>query len=265
MDCSWSNLPQCITGYFTDYFFGYLLGILNSPVNLFLGFIRKLISEPVNIDIFHSTWLVIVYILSFFYVLIFLYAGFKFIASANNPVERENAKDWLKNTFFLVVFIQASFFIYESALLLASSLAAGMLSSVDTSFFSLSVEGSVGLQIMLLIPYLIVLLLTALILGIRYIIASVGVIFFTLGIFAYFIEPIRDIGKFMVGVVLAVLFIPFLQAIMILAISKIVENFVGYKILILICGFLLIDVATIVIVGFVVMRSNRNFKYLLIK
>ena len=263
MTCSWTNLPSCVGDYAVNAFFNFFLGILNAPVSTFVDFIKQLLMEPVNIDIFHPTWLVIVYVISFFYVLIFLYAGFKFISSANNPVERESAKDWLKNAFFLVVFVQASFFIYESALMLASSLAAGMLNSIDTSFFSLSIEGSVGMQIMLLIPYLVVLLVTALLLGIRYILVSVGIIFFTLGIFAYFIEPIRDIGKFMVGVVLTVLFIPFLQAIMILAISKIVENFVGYKILILICGFLLIDVATIAIVWFVVVRSAMNMNKLI--
>ncbi|MDP2749571.1 MAG: hypothetical protein Q8O89_01920 [Nanoarchaeota archaeon] len=255
MDCSWTNLPQCITGYFTDYFFNYLLGILNSPVNLFLGFIHKLLSEPVNIEIFHPTWLVIIYILSFFYIIIFIYAGFQFITSANNPIKREDAKEWLKNAFFLIVFVQASFFIYSSVLLLASSLAGGILSGIDTSFFTITPDGSVGIQIMLLIPYLITLLITALILGVRYILASIGLIFFTLGIFAYFIPPIKDIGKFLVTVVLMILFVPFFQAIMILAISKIVQNFTDYKILILICGFLLINIATIALVYFVTIKS----------
>ncbi|MDP2750932.1 MAG: hypothetical protein Q8O89_08940, partial [Nanoarchaeota archaeon] len=166
-----------------------------------------------------------------------------------------HAKDWLKNAFFLIVFVQASFFIYSSVLWLASSLAEGILSGVDTSFFTITMEGSVGMQIMLLIPYLATLLVTSLILGVRYILASVGLIFFTLGIFAYFIPPIKDIGKFLVTVILMILFVPFFQAIMILAISKIVQSFTDYKILILICGFLLINIATIALVYFVTIKS----------
>ena len=72
--CGLANLATCIP----QKFFEFLHGLINAPLQPFLSLTKNLLSEPVNIQVFISLWAIIVYILSIFYGLFLILAGFNF-------------------------------------------------------------------------------------------------------------------------------------------------------------------------------------------
>src|SRR3989338_8876747 len=150
--CGLSNLATCIP----QKFFEFVLGIINAPLQPFLTLTKNLLSEPVNIEVFISLWVIIIYILSVFYGLFLIFAGFNFMISGYSAEKREAAKMWLRNIIFMMVFVQASYYLYSILIELSSSMTAGILDMIDQQFFLLTVDNltNFGLQIILAIPYL---------------------------------------------------------------------------------------------------------------
>ena len=69
--------------------------------------------QKVPIQLFAGLWAIIIYVLSMFYALLMIYAGFQFIISGYDAQKRENAKAWLRNIVIMIILVQASFFIYD--------------------------------------------------------------------------------------------------------------------------------------------------------
>src|SRR3989344_1385262 len=76
-DCSLANLGVCLP----EAIFNFFLGILNAPLEFLLNLVNNLLTEPVNIDTFRYLWIVIVYIITIFYSLMFIYSGYNFLIS----------------------------------------------------------------------------------------------------------------------------------------------------------------------------------------
>src|SRR3990167_6894087 len=208
--CGLSNLATCIP----QMFFEFVLGIINAPLQPFLTLTKSLLSEPVNINVFISLWAIIIYILSIFYGLFLLFAGFNFMISGYSAEKRETAKMWLRNVFLMMLFVQSSFYLYSILIELSSSMTAGVINMVDPQFFLLTVDNitNLGLQIILAIPYLITLLFSVILLSLRYLLVATGVLFFPIGLFLYFIPPLQGYGKLTINVLMIVMFLPFIQS-----------------------------------------------------
>ncbi len=253
--CGLTNLATCIP----QKLFQYILDLINAPLQPFLKLVKMLLSEPVDTEAFLPMWAIIVYILSLFYGLFIVFAGFNFIISGYTSERRERAKEWLKNVVFMMVFVQASYYLYTLVLEISSSLTAGIINSIGPDFFLLKADNitSIGMQLILLLPYLITLLITVLFLALRYLLVAVGVLFFPIGLFLNFLPPTKSYGKLIINSLMVVIFLPFIHSLMLLAASKMVELpvFDEYKTLVMIAAFMLVTLSMVFLALFVAAKA----------
>jgi len=254
-DCGITNLAGCIA----EAFFNFLLSILNAPIQPLLDLAHYLLTQPVNTDIFVGVWGVIVYILSMFYGILLMYVGFRFILSGHSPEEREKAKAMLAHILIMMVLVQASYYLYTLIIEIVASVSTITLNMIDTHFFLLTIDNitNIGLELVLLIPYLASILITLILLTLRYLIVSVGVILFPIGIFLYFIEPLKHYGKLILNFLIVTISLTFFYSIVFLASSKLLEVgiFANIKILVMIGAFMFINLGTIALALFIIVKS----------
>jgi|GEM_PF-625760 len=255
--CGLTNLAECIP----EKIYDYILGIINAPLVPMLAAVQSLLTTEVTIDIFYHVWDVIRYILSFFYVFLFVYAGLVFLTANANPIKRAHAKETLKDTVIMIVLIQASFYLYGFILSISSILNSSILSMVDPHFFLLTVDNitNIGLELMTSSVYAITLFVTMLMLVMRYIVVSIGVILFPVGLFCYFIPPLKGYGKFMLNMLGIFIFITFIDLLIILACSMIVNIpvFENFKILVMISCFLIVNYTLWLAIKFALKKSSN--------
>ena len=180
-ECGLTNLAVCIP----QKLYEYTLGIFNAPLQPLLNFVNFLLTDAVNIDSLSYFWAIIVYIISIFYALFMLFAGFNFIISSHDVVRREKAKIWLRNVILMIFLVQTSFFIYALFLEINSALTAGVISLINQDFFLLTVDNiaNLGLELLLYFTYVIILVITVVSLALRYLFVMVGVMMFPMGLF----------------------------------------------------------------------------------
>lgn len=257
-ECSLLNLATCLP----EKFFQYLVSIINAPIKPLLSFVKVLLSEPINLSLFVSLWAIIIYLISMFYGLLLLYSGFNFMISGYDVQKREQAKAWLRNIVIMVVLIQSSFLIYELAIEISSILTTAILSLLDKNFFLLTFDNiiNIGLQLIFFFVYLLALLLTTIILIIRYVIVAVGVVFFPIAIFFYFIPPLRQYGSLILNFLGITVFITFFDSIILIGFSKLLEIqlFSTMKILVMISAFLFIDALMFFLMFFSIIKAGMN-------
>jgi hypothetical protein len=224
------------------------------PADPVIQLVQTLITADVRIDLLKGVWASVNYVLSSLYALVFIYAGFKFITSGEDMVKRENAKELLKNVFLLVICVQASFFIYDLLIGLGSGLAKGVFEMVNPSFLSTGVTLD---YLVLAMPYYGSLLLTSLLLIIRYIIVFVGVVLFPIGIFLYFFDPLKNYGKLILNFLLTNIFIGFFVSLVILGFSKVstLSMFDDFKCLLLTACFLSASLIIVMACFFAIIKS----------
>lgn len=258
IECGLTNLATCLP----EKFFEFMLSMLGAPIAPLLELIKGLLTEAVNINIFFSLWTIIVYIISLFYGLFFIFAGFNFMISGYNSSRRENAKVWMRNIILMIIFIQGSFFIYDLIIEINALLSAGVIGLIDPNFFLLTADSfaSMGLQLSLVIPYLIVLVLTIILLGLRYLLVSIGVVLFPFAIFFYFIPPLQQYGKMILNVLLVVIFVAFFDAVILFGASALIgiPIFANFSIVVAIVAFLTIDLLMIYLVIFALIKSATS-------
>ena len=256
--CGITNLGSCLV----EKLFEFIVYLLNLPVKPLLALINNLMVEPVNINIFASTWSIIIYMLSLFYGILLLVVGFRFLISGYSPEQREKAKKGLANILIMIVLVQASFLLYSLALEIVASMTAVIYNSIPSSFF-LATAGSfsnIGLELVMIIPYISILVLTLIFLALRYICVGMGVILFAIGIFMYFFEPLQAYGKLIINYLGVLMFLPFFYSIILLASSKFLEVgvFSSMKILVMIGGFSLVNLFTIFLTLFVIFKVANS-------
>jgi len=254
--CGLTNLAECIP----EKIYEYILVIINSPLLPMLVAVQSLLTAQVTIDIFFHIWDVIRYILSFFYVFLFVYAGFVFLTSNANPIKRAHAKETIKDTVIMIVLIQASFYLYGFILSISSILNNAILSMVDPHFFLLTVDNitNIGLELLTSSVYGLTLFVTMLMLVMRYIVVSIGVVLFPIGLFCYFVPPLKGYGKFILNMLGIFIFITFIDLLIILACSMIVDIpiFENFKILVMISCFLIVNYTLWLAIKFALKKSS---------
>lgn len=259
-ECGLTNLATCLP----EKIFEYLVQMLNQPVQPLLDAINYLLTQPVNINVFHSFWAIIVYILSMFYGLFFLFAGFQLMISGYDARKRENAKEWLRNVVLMILFVQASFLLYDLIIQVASLLTAGIMDIIDPNFFLMTMDNIVnfGLQISLLLPYVLVLIITVILLALRYLLVSIGVVLFPFALFFYFIPPLQSYGKMILNILLVCIFVTFFDAIFLFGASMLLDVgiFSNLKIILATVGFMGINIMMILLVAFAVIKAVFSVK-----
>ena len=272
--CSLSNLGDCLAGIVSssvgsavgsaiseipEMLFEFLLGILNSPIKMLLSIIQSLLTEPVSISLFAEPWAIIIYMLSFFYGLLILFTGFNLILSGESPEKRENAKSSLRNIIIMILLVQLSYYLYELIIDTFSAMTKVVFNMIDQNFFLITTDSitNVGLQFVLLIPYLSVLILFIILLSLRYILVASGVLFFAIGIFMYFIGPLREYGEFIINLLIVAIALPFFYSIVFLCSSKVINVgiFNSFKVLVSLGAFSLVVSLTLLLALLVIIKS----------
>ncbi|MBU1643979.1 MAG: hypothetical protein KKA62_04320 [Nanoarchaeota archaeon] len=257
-ECGLTNLAVCLP----EKFFEFIISLLNTTIQPLLKLIQTLLTEPANVNTFLPLWAVIVYIISMFYGLFFMFAGFNLMISGYDSAKREKAKYWLRNVVLMIIFVQASFLIYSLVLELSSLMTAGVINIIDQKFFLLTLDNGLnfGLQLSLLIPYIIMLIITIILLGLRYLFAVVGVVFFPFAMFFYFIPPLQSYGKLITNLLLVVIFVPFFDAVLLFGASALlnISVFAGFKIVLTIVAFTAVNLLMIVLMIFAIIKAATS-------
>jgi len=258
MGCSLVNIGQCLPESFMEY----LLEIFNAPLEPLLAVVEKMFTEPVNITGFKSLWVVIVSLIGLFYGFAFLYAGFNFIVAGFDSSRKETAKTWLKNILMMLVAVQASFYLYQLLIEIGALMTAGVFSMIPADFFRLTADvfGELGMSLLYATAYAVVLFLTALLLSLRYLLVATGVLFFPIGLFLYFIPPLRSIGKVLLWLCGVAIFMTFFGSLGLLMASKLLtlEIFMGNKLMLMITAFVLVDFTMICMWAFSIIKGAMS-------
>ena len=257
-DCGITNLATCIPQKIYDF----ALNLFNAPLEPLLNLVKNLLQSAPSIDLFHGIWAIIIYCLSLFYGLLFVYSGFLFLTSGHDVIRREMAKEWLKNTVIMIVFIQASYYLYGLVVEIGSRMTASVISLIDPHFFMLTADNlaNIGLELMFVLLYVIILLVTVLSLIMRYLIVALGVVLVPIGIFCYYIPPLRSFGNLVLNILGMFIFITFLDAIIILACSMLITIpiFENVKILVMITCFMIINWLFIILTVHIIHKTANS-------
>ncbi len=257
-DCGLTNLGSCLPGAL----YSFLLSIINAPLEPLLSLVKDLLEASPSISLFQGVWVIIVYCLSLFYGFLFLYAGYQFLTSGHNVLKREMAKEWLKNTVIMIVLVQASYYLYGLIVDIGGLMTQAVLSLVNPQFFLLTADNisNIGLELLLVGLYALVLLVTMLFLAMRYLIVAFGVLFAPIGVFCYFMPPLRSYGHLIMNLLGLCIFVTFLDAVIILGCSQMISLplFAGYKIVVMITCFLMIDLLFLLLAKHIVTKSGMS-------
>jgi hypothetical protein len=257
-ECGITNIASCLPNVIYDF----ILSVINAPLAPLLVATEKLLTTNVSISLFYHIWSIIRYMLSFFYIFLILYAGYIFLTANADPIRRAHAKELLKNLVIIMVLVQGSYYIYGLLINVSSNISASIISFVDPYFFLLTADNlaNIGLEFLFAFMYMITLFATVLFLVFRYIMVAIGVIFFPIGIFCYFIPPLKSYGKFMVNLVMVMIFITFFDLLIILVCSEIVNVaiFENMKILVMIICFQIINYTLWLAMKFAIKRSTSG-------
>ncbi len=253
------NLLYDMGEYIADTIIEAFLDLMSSALKPLLRLTRDLLRAKVSLRNFRGIWRLMATVVSFFYSLFFIYAGLKFITSGNDPAKRANAKLWLKNTFVMIILVGGSYYFYDLILELASELTESILRMVSYKFFYVTYDNfyNFSMELMFTSIYVLILLFTIFVLAIRYVFASIGVVFTPIGVFLYFLPPLKSYGKLILNSLGIMAFIPFIDAVIILASSELLyaSVFRNMQILVKIVAFLLINFTTIMLMRLAVTRS----------
>ncbi len=240
-DSCLADLGDCVS----DAFFDKVADLINAPLELILGYIEALLAASPDPSTYSEIWAIAVYIISMFYGLLLMYAGLNFMISGYSAQKRDNAKTWLKNILLMILLVNASYLLYVLILDVNSALTSSVFNLIDEDFFIFTLDSftEVANEILFGSFYLLVVYFTLIILGIRYLIIAFGVALFPIGIFLYFIQPLRGFGKSILHFLLINIFISFFAALIFLVGAMLldVSLFSDLKILVMIATFILVD------------------------
>lgn len=255
VDCGLINLGTCLP----QRFFEFLVTVINAPIQPFLQFTLNLLSEPINIHLFANMWAIVVYVISMFYALLIVGAGFNIMTSGYSPAKREKAKEWLRNVLIMIVLVQASFFIYELAIDLSASITSGTLTLIDQHFFQINITTitDLGTAIFFGLFYLVTLIITSLVLIVRYAFVAIGVALFPLAIFFYFIPVLRPYGSLLLNFLGTAIFVTAFDALLLAGFSQLatLPVFGSMAVLVLIAAFGCINLVMLFLLCFGVIKS----------
>ncbi|MBI5065992.1 hypothetical protein HZA97_07175 [Candidatus Woesearchaeota archaeon] len=257
-ECSLMNIKQCIIDV--------VAGIFNLPLLPFIQLSLSFLKVQPNIDVFYNLWHTIIIMLSALYVLVFSASGLYLILKSDDLEGRIKAKQFIKNSLIVLMIIPASFYLYQTLLAFSGGLTNLSLNLVDEKFLYIDFSNITKAieEILMYVFYLGILIITSLFLSIRYFFASIGVVFFPLGIFLYFIPFTKNYGKLILNLTFINLFIPFLASIILAGFSQLSQQglFVHFETLLATSAFLTIDLMILIIALFCILSGiNQSINF----
>jgi len=247
-----SSIPEKLLDFVVD--------VINLPLQPLLFLVKKLLSEEVKIDFLKGIWSIIVYILSLLYGLLFIFSGINLMTSGNSAEKREKAKQGLQNTLLMIVFVQASFLIYQLLLSFTNILANSCMHLINDNFFVFTAENfaNLGMNLFFGLSYIVALLIAVIILAIRYILVAFGVVAFPIAIFLYFFPYTKQYGKLILNILVVAAIMPFVNVLILLMGSQMlnIEVFNNLKILVMIASFFLVIIVNLMMFSFIISQSS---------
>lgn len=162
-------------------------------INPFLTAINTFIQQNPDPLALFGYWKLIILVISAFYILMFLVAGLKFVLGAYDVGQREEAKVWFKNALFVVIVLNASYLLYSILLDLGSGVSLVFWEAKFDNLFSFEAIESLNLFNLYYLAFSASLLWFTLFL--RYALLLIGVVIFPVGLFLFFIPPLKTWGS----------------------------------------------------------------------
>ena len=203
--------------------FSALSGLLVAFITPLIDVAKVLITVNIDPSHFVDLWQTIVTIISCFYLLLFVIVGLKFLFGCYDAVQRADAKEWFKKAILLVLAVNGSLLLYSLVLNLSSAIALFLWNSKFESLFSVAKLGA--LDFIWLIIFSLFLLLALITLVLREIFLIVSVMLFPIGLFLYFIPPLKDYGSIVLNLVGVFAFMNVLDVIILIAVQLFLTEF----------------------------------------
>ena len=238
-ECGLSNLGTCLVQRAYDF----IIQLLNAPLHLLIDLIKKLLGVSIDISPVKPLWEIIILVISMFYGILFLIVGLKFLVSGYSAEKRALAKESLKNLLLLIIILQMSYYLYGLLIEISAELSVSLLNLIDPSFFTIYADSftTIGIEFIFLMLYLAALLLSILLLSMRYLMVIFGALLFPIAILLMFSPYTKVLGRSILHFILVFIFLPIPFSIALLVTSYFVgvAPFEGNSILVTISGFLL--------------------------
>ena len=247
-----TGIPQAVL----DSFFGFVKAGFVSFVSPLFDVMKALMLYNINPFNYEGHWLVIVSIISCFYLLLFLVVGLRFLLGSYDAVQRLKAKEWFKGAIMVVISVNASLLLYSLVLLLGSGTASVLWSSELENFLILSdlnVLNLIWLMIVALFAFLAMITLI-----IRQIFLIIAVMLFPIAVFLYFIPPLKSSGSALLNLIFAFVFMQVMDVIILIGVSifSVEFSFLPFiELISLSAGFLFIFLANFWLMFFAVMKA----------
>ncbi|VVB65830.1 Uncharacterised protein [Candidatus Gugararchaeum adminiculabundum] len=207
------NIPACIV----EKFFNFIFDGLTFAVQAFLNATFSLILAVPDVHWFCSPYNAIMGIIESLYTLIIMGLGLFYVVRSTDVEGRITAKKWLKNIFLMVITLAFSFYIFEAIIQVNQSITSSLLNQASTNFFSVkSSLSNLLFAIVILLLFTLVAVVTFFTLLFRYILLPFLLFLFPFAIFFYFLPIAENFGKFLLKLILLIVFMSSLDALLIL-------------------------------------------------
>ena len=242
---------------------GIVDAFLQTGSGMVIGFVEPMLEVAkvlmtANIDPFSliDYWIVMVTVISAFYVIAFLLVGYKFLFGAYDAVQRAEAKEWAKNAVLIVITVNASLLLYSLMLNISSGIASFLWSADFESLFI--VDSLSTLDFIWLNFFTIAVALAVITLVIRHIVIIFGVMIFPVALFMNFIGPLKPYGSALINLLGGAAFMNILDIIILIAIQLFWIQFNYLDIMNILAptiGFLFVALANILLILFVIFKA----------
>jgi len=257
-----SGLTQSLTALpaaAVDQFFASLQGLVAGFLTSLLFIAKVFMTTNPDITPMFPLWQTIVYVISLFYLMLFMIVGFLFLFSSIDAEKRTAAKQWFKSTVIMIAMVAASFQLYELFLALGAATANYLWAVEFESIFQAS--ELTALNIVLLSVYSGAVLVAFITLFIRHLFLIMGAAIFPIALFFYFIPPLKAWGKMMLEILFAAVLMQIIDVIIFIGAEAVWQQFTGIPD---IAGwaptmaFCLIAITNTIIIVFALLKAART-------
>jgi len=206
------SLPVCIA----EAFFSLIFSGLTLAVQMFMNGTFTLILAVPDANWFCGPYSLVMGIIESLYTLLLMGLGMYYIIRSTDVEGRITAKKWLKNMFLMIIVLTFSFYIFQAILGVNQAIASNLLEQASMDFFSVQTTLSdfvFAVSILLFANSLA--MLTFFTLLMRYLMLPFLLLLFPFAIFFYFIPITEGFGKFLLKLILLVVFMTSVDALLI--------------------------------------------------
>jgi hypothetical protein len=242
--------------------FDLLTGSVRNSLHEFNASLLTLAALLVSVNpdpmLMFSLWQAVVTVISCFYLLVFLFVGFKFLTVGANIQKREEAKESLKNAIIMIIAVQLSFYFYKLGLELATVITQFMWVTGFEQFFIEATYSGAGIFMLLAMSGSVISALITLFA--RYLFLLMGVVLFPIGIFLYLIPNAKSWGKIIFNFIGIVLAMQFVDVIILVATSQVAVSLGGTAGIEFVpaLGFVLIAITNTIILVYAIVKSAMS-------